>query len=323
MPSDNNPAAGIAGTIAAIPLIVGIGVGALTEAGAPIRIAPLDMQSLSLSQADFERIEEHAFGGLPSTADLYFRNGYVGAYDVRYRVPRWVGYRVVQSYRNTPPREGRFASFRIDRGIENPVRSADYRGLLASRGYARGHLAPYGVMGGDRDNDGMTAADDPDGFDAETVFQANLMSNIAPQHHKGFNNVPGLWGRLERFVQDRLVTRCGLEVWVFAGTIFGSGEPERVGRSQAIGVPPAFFKIVIRGSDAENGDDMPNVLAFLFPHSRVAHGELEDYLVPVDVIEALSGLNFFSDFGEESQDALEDGDTFSNWGEFDAACSGG
>ena len=62
----------------------------------------------------------------------------------------------------------------------------DYKGLFTSRGYARGHLAPYGVMGGDRDGDGQLAKEgDPD--DEVTIFQGNLMSNIPPQHHYGFN----------------------------------------------------------------------------------------------------------------------------------------
>ena len=65
---------------------------------------------------------------------------------------------------------------------------------------------------------------------------------------------------------------------------------------------------------------MPRVLAFLFPHSRVAHGDVEDHLVSVDVVEALSGLDFFGELAEETERALEDVDTFYNWGEFHTAC---
>jgi endonuclease G len=61
---------------------------------------------------------------------------------------------------------------------------------------------------------------------------------------------------------------------------------------------------------------LPRVLAFLFPHSRVRHGDLEDYLVSIDVVEALTGLDFFNEFGEEVQRALEDTDTFENWDGF-------
>ncbi len=37
----------------------------------------------------------------------------------------------------------------------------------------------------------------------------------------------------------------GNEVWVYAGTVFGLGVPERVGPDEDIHVPPMFFKIVV------------------------------------------------------------------------------
>ena len=40
------------------------------------------------------------------------------------RVPRWVAYHVVPSYRDTPPREGRFSSFRADPDLDDPVEAA-------------------------------------------------------------------------------------------------------------------------------------------------------------------------------------------------------
>ena len=47
--------------------------------------------------------------------------------------------------------------------------NTDYDGLFTSQGYARGHLAPYAMMGGDRDDDGQTAEDD-DAEDNQTIF---------------------------------------------------------------------------------------------------------------------------------------------------------
>jgi endonuclease G, mitochondrial len=55
--------------------------------------------------------------------------------------------------------------------------------------------------------------------------------------------------------------------------------------------------------------DVPILLAFLFPHQWMRHGEIENFLVSVDVVEALTGLDFFS--GLEGW--LEDLDTFENW----------
>ena len=67
-----------------------------------------------------------------------------------------------------------------------------------------------------------------------------------------------------------------------------------------------YFKIVIT---EENG--VPNILAFLFPHQIVNHGEIEDYLVQVNIIEALTGLDFFTQLNDE--ESLERQSTWENW----------
>jgi len=179
------------------------------------------------------------------------------------------------------------------------------------------HLAPDGVMGGDRNQNGKTA--EGDDFDAETVVEANYLSNIAPQHHNAFNGSGGLWFELERRIQDVWVEQQGDQVWVFAGCIIGPGEHEAVGPDNDILVPPMFFKIVVRepdrraGDDPDALDDLPIVLASLFPHQRQAHGEIEDDLVTVDVIEELTGLDFFNELSDPVEAALEDTDTVVSW----------
>ena len=150
---------------------------------------------------------------MPGTENIYIRKGYILSYNPETRTPDWVAYHIKPDYRKTPKREGRFSSFRNDPDIDNEAKNSEYTGLFSSEGYARGHLAPYGVMGGDRDGDGKYARDG-DEDDKETIFQANYMSNIAPQQHKSFNGSPGLWWTLERWIQDVLITEQGKEVWV-------------------------------------------------------------------------------------------------------------
>jgi endonuclease G len=259
-------------------------------------------------------IKEHVYGGLPSDENIYVRNGYVLCYNPQTRAPNWVAYYVTADYRETLERKGKFSSFRADPDISGEAKDSDYVGLLNDRGYARGHLAPYGIMGGDRDDDGDYAEYNPDNSsdvgdeeDALTVYQGNYMTNIAPQHHIGFNGSGGLWFELERWIQDDLVEDQGEEVWVFAGCIFGKGVPEKVGPNSNIWVPPAFYKIVIM----EGGEsDLPIVLAYLLPHQRVRHGDLDGFLVSVDVIEALTGVDFFKDLDNEDKEWLEDQDTW-------------
>ena len=213
--------------------------------------------------------QDHFFAGQPACDDLHARIGYTLCYDAVRRVPDWVAYKVEPEFRDTPPRKGKYKSYRTDPDVSNPVVDDDYDGLFSSRGYARGHLAPYAVMGGDRDDDGLTAEDD-DPEDNNTIFQANFMSNIAPQHHHQFNGSGGLWFSLERFIQDDLVDDQELTVWVYAGTVFGAGTPETVGPDDDIQVPPMFYKIV---NWIDPDVDEPVFLAFLFPHQRSSHGD--------------------------------------------------
>lgn len=268
---------------------------------------PVDLNNLTNNQQ--ELISEHVFGGMPSSENVYIRKGYILSYNPSAKTPDWVAYHIKPDYRKTPKRKGKFATFRKDPDIENEPSTSDYVGLMSARGYARGHLAPYGVMGGDRDGDGKYAvfnSNDSDGDDEITIFQANYMTNIAPQHHNGFNGSPGLWWKLERWIQDDLVDAQQKEVWIFAGCIFGPGHHEKV-TSKKVWVPPMFYKIVImKKADSE----IPDVLAFLFPHQRVVHGEIQNFLVSVNVIEAVSGEDFFRGLGLEKETKLEDVDTW-------------
>lgn len=271
---------------------------------------PVDLSNLTDRQQKL--IDEHVYGTIPGTDNIYIRNGYILSYNPTTKTPDWVAYHIKPDYRKTPKRDGKFKTFRKDPYIENEPSTSDYVGLSDSRGYVRGHLAPYGVMGGDRDGDGDYAiygSDDSDPDDELTIFQANYMTNIAPQHHEGFNNQPGLWWQLERWIQDDLVTEKGKDIWVFAGCIFGPGHHEKV-TTKNVWVPPMFYKIVIMKKPDSN---IPDVLAFLFPHQRVSHGEIQDFLVSVNVIEALSGEDFFRNLGTANERDLEDIDTYEVW----------
>lgn len=267
-------------------------------------------QQLTSNLSDEQKtlLDEHVMGGLPGIGFTLIRQGYVASYDAERRVPTWVAYHVTPAYLDTPKRESRFSRFRTDPDLDNPVVRSDY----THSGYARGHLAPFAVMGGDRDADSLRADLDNDITDLDdekTVFEANYMSNMTPQHQAAFNGAGGIWFKLERWIQDTLVKEDSMDVWVFAGSIFGPGETEHIGPDSSIAVPPLFFKMVI----TKDEEDDPRVLAFLLPHHRVRHGDIEDYLVSVDIIEALTGLDFFNALADDQETALERIDTFETW----------
>ncbi len=249
---------------------------------------------------------DHLFNGAPSMP-FHERQGYVTAYDQANRIPSWVAYRVEPaSLEGKPARKGKYKRFRTDTSLPNPVSTGEY----TNSGFARGHLAPWAVMGGDRDGDGKFAKDnDPE--DNQTIFEANFMSNITPQKQDNFNGAGGLWFKLETWVRKKAVEQAQLTVWVTAGVVLGPGELEKIGPQKNIAVPPMFFKIVVREVTGK-----PVALAFLFPHQRKRHGAIENFLVSVDVVEQLTGLDFFHELDDAVEAELEATDTFENWETF-------
>lgn len=292
--------------------------------------------SFAQNYSDYNQqlIEQHIYEGMPGYDNILFREAYILSYNHEHRIPNWVAYHVKPGYTQTVPRYGIFNSFRVDQNIPNPVKDQEYVGLYnGGKGYARGHLAPFNISGGDRDGDGLLAISDTNGdgeINAEDmrglelweyvedaneiprVYEINHLSNVAPQDHDGFNGGGGIWRDLERYVQHTLVEDQEKDVWVIAGTVLGKGEMEKVGLNNDITVPPMFYKILIRNDN----HGKPLVLAFLMPHHKEAHGDIEDYLVSVDIIEAMTGHDFFRELDEDQEKALEATDTWLNWNTF-------
>ena len=206
--------------------------------------------------------------------------------------------------------------------MNDPVVTREYTGLYnGPDNFARGHIVPYFIAGGDRDFDGAFAAG-PDGierddhYDACTVREVNYMTNITPQYHSRFNGsppgqgaTPGLWYQLETIIRSEI--DAGEEFHIIAGTIFGEDDVQLVGRDGNIGVPDEFYKIVI----TQYGP-----VAFLFSHSRQLHPEaceleaqLVECIVPISVIEAATGLDFFTSLPDQLESDLEAIDGRTAW----------
>jgi endonuclease G len=230
-------------------------------------------------------------------------------YDAEHRVPRWVSWHASPEYVSRIGRTGSWERFRTDDDalVAPPVTDDDYLGLQEEFDYARGHLVPYFMSGGDRNADGQLGK--RDFFDACTVFEINYMSNIAPQYHRRFNGGGGLWYKLETRERTRILAK-GTQFHVIAGTIFGA-DPQGVGPSEDIGVPDMFYRILV----TENG-----AVPFLFVHRRrlgqVGCGldaALEDCIVTVAEIEGLTGADFFNTLAEAEERALEQSDGAVLW----------
>ena len=269
-----------------------------------------------------QSLAEHLYGGAPDASVLYPRHGYILAYNAEYRVPRWVAWHAAAQYRDTPKRSSRWSQFRSDPEF-NDVNDKDYAGWFNTPyNFARGHLVPYFIAGGDRDGDGKDAEfegtlDIEDEDDACTVFEVNALSNITPQFHTRFNGEKGLWYKLE--TQVRSMIDKGGDYQLFAGTVFlQDHEVMRIGKRRQsasewkIGVPHGFFKIVI-------DENKQQAIAFLFDHQAdlpagcSLDAQLEDCIVPVSRIEEVTGLQFFTALSQDEQTTLRASSSRNNW----------
>jgi len=270
-------------------------------------------------------IAEHMYGGALSSGPVYARHGYVMSYNRAYHVPAWAAWHAIHDYRDTPKRASRWSTFRTDPQFGD-VKDTDYKGWFNSEyNFARGHLVPYYISGGDRDDDGRDAefegtlaVDDPD--DACTVYEINALSNITPQYHRRFNGGNGLWYQLETAVREMVDN--GREFYLLAGTVFipqlpvqTIGDRHKPQQQWQIGVPHGFFKVVV---DVQKNE----AVAFLFDHSAdlsagcSLEAELSRCIVSFAQLKAATGLHFFRDVPAAQRQSLESFSTAAGWAQW-------
>ncbi|RAH38840.1 DNA/RNA non-specific endonuclease [Halomonas sp. SL1] len=207
----------------------------------------------------------------------------VGWSDVRVS-PLWASYVL---YADRVAEVGDRPGFRRDWRTLWPVTPDSY---LRS-GYDRGHLAP---------NYAIARVHGP-----SAQHDTFLMSNMAPQR-PDLNR--RLWQRLEEVVIDRFVPQYGT-LQVITGPIFASeftqGMLNRVG---LVEVPVAFYKILVVPGEH------PRALAFVMPQSVRGDEPLDRFVVSIDRIETLTGLDFFPDLPEAVERELEGRVDTRGWG---------
>lgn len=191
-------------------------------------------------------------------------------------VPNWVSYELRQ-YVGDLPSFGRPRTWITESDWHTDRLAPDDDSYLHS-GYSRGHLC-------------MKSHASRLGANAD--WNTHTVLNAVPQI-QAHNNGP--WRRLEDRTAD-WADGCGV-VWIIAGPIFDEGdEDEWIGDpgEVPVAIPDALFKIVIRAS---NDADLPDVLAFIFPHTEKPEDDdwpdLASYLVSVDDIERRAGLDFLT-----------------------------
>ena len=209
------------------------------------------------------------------------RSSYLISYNTATRCPDYVSWKIDRN--------------RLDKNVERTdwfvadedvsevhrIKHSDY----SRSGYDRGHMCP--------------AADNR--YDSLAMAECFLMTNMCPQTHS-LN--AGDWNDLEE-----LCRKWGQRydaVYVVCGPIFSADITDKIGarKKYKITVPERFFKVVVVedcgkyfgvGFVMNNNDDsLP----------------LEDYVVSIDSVEAITGFDFFSVMPDDKENIVESNDKY-------------
>jgi endonuclease G len=198
----------------------------------------------------------------PKAGTVYIKPGFSLSYVEEFELPEWVSYSLTVTMLNKPKYD-RNQDFEPDPAIRSG--SAHYRDYKGS-GFRRGHLVPSADMA----------------WNKEAMDATFLMSNIAPMREV-FNN--GVWNELEQNVRDW--ARKYESIQVVTGPLLKS-ENESIGDNEVL-VPKYFYKAVFTAQQQQ-----PQVVAFLIDQDQDAFENLNEYVVSIDSLEKITGIDFFA-----------------------------
>ncbi|WP_375238204.1 DNA/RNA non-specific endonuclease [Aurantibacter sp.] len=214
-----------------------------------------------------------------TTGQIVHHSGYSLSYSEIHEQAEWVAYELKKEHLSK--NDFKRPYFEIDKAVK--TEAASWRNYKKS-GYDKGHLCPAGDKR----------------YTKEAHDETFLTSNISPQEHK-FN--AGLWNRIEQKTRYWASRYNG--VFVVTGGVL-KGNMKTIG-DEDVAVPNQFYKIIL---DYNYGS--PKMIAFLTPHQD-SKQPLYNYVVSVDRVEALTGIDFFPELDDAIETKIEASDSYKNW----------
>ena len=204
-----------------------------------------------------------------TSGEIIVHKGYALSYSEEHEQAEWVAELLTRENLEKDWAK-RQDNFMPDKAVESGSATPDdYRGS----GYDRGHLIPAADLA----------------WDAEAMAETFYMSNISPQSGN-FNK--GIWRELEELTRNW--AKKFKEVYVITGPVLTLEPKGEIG--EGVSVPAAYYKVILDFSE-------PSVkgIGFVIPN-EVSYEPLFKYTKSIDEVEALTGINFFPDLIDESQE---------------------
>lgn len=201
------------------------------------------------------------------------------SFNDKLHIPNWVSWELTRA--ETQGAEPRYNKFMEDPNVKECPKTADY----TYSGYDRGHMAPAGDMKWNRD----------------AMKQTFYLTNICPQA-KQLNT--GAWKKLEE--KCRVWAAIDSAIYIVCGPVLADDISEYIGQTR-VAVPKRFFKVI-----ASPYAHPPRGIGFIMPNGHV-EGGMQQAAVSIDEVEALTGLNFFSQLPDSLEKQIESQNNFHQW----------
>ena len=211
---------------------------------------------------------------------ILHRKGYTTSYNSQTKTPNWVAWHLTKSH-TYGSNQRSDEVFTEDADVKSP-RATD-NDYYNSR-YDRGHMCPAG------DNN----------WDKQAMQQSFLFTNICPQNH-GLNKYE--WNDLEILCRDWAREYGAVDI--VCGPVYKSGEQKTIGKNK-VWVPDAFFKVVLcRQGKAKT-------IGFVYRNEGKKQ-PMADAVCTVDDVERLTGLDFFPELDDATENRIEATAKLSDW----------
>jgi endonuclease G len=154
-------------------------------------------------------------------------------------------------------------------------------------GFDRGHLAPSADFR----------------WSAQGLSQSYYYSNMTPQR-PGFNRES--WADVENTLRS-IVQNNPQRYFVLTGPVLHDSLPVIERSVNQIPIPELHYKIIV---DLES--DNPKGMAFLMPNKK-CEKPVYEYVVSIDSVEAITGLNFFPNLDTKTERQVESKSDYNAW----------
>ena len=124
------------------------------------------------------------------------------------------------------------------------------------------------------------------------------MSNMSPQA-PDFNR--GIWKELEELVRRWAVRDNGL--YIVTGPVLKPGLPT-IGKQNEVSVPEQYYKVILYCNNSATARPDIRMIGFLL-RNEGSDQSLRQFVVPVDQIEQLTGIDFFPKLPDDLERQLE------------------